>query len=136
MIQREWNILLTTAVVLLFNLISVIEYSLYNFTWFILIVILWIVLPFMFECKIHSVLHKSAITQQVPLLLSKNRKLRVQLGQTNQNWTIEDWQKSVTWSDEFLFLMWHSEGGIRIWCKQHKSMDSSCLLSTVQASTG
>ncbi len=58
---------------------------------------------------------------RVPLLSAKNRTRRIQFTQDHQNWTIEDW-KNVTWSDESRFLLRHSDGRVRIWCKEHKSM--------------
>ncbi len=72
---------------------------------------------------------------RVPLLSAKNRKLRLQFAQDHQNWTIEDW-KNMAWSDESWFLLRHSDGRVRIWRKEHESMDSSCLVSTVQAGGG
>ncbi len=72
---------------------------------------------------------------RVPLLSAKNRKRRLQFAQAHQNWTIEDW-KNVAWSDESLFLLRHSDGRVRIWRKEHKSMDPSCLVSTVQTGGG
>ncbi len=65
----------------------------------------------------------------------KNRKRTLQFTQAHQNWTIEDW-KNVAWSDDSRFLLWHSDGRVRIWCKEHESMDPSCLVSTVQAGGG
>ncbi len=56
---------------------------------------------------------------RVLLLSANNRKLRLQFAQAHQNWTIEDWKK-VTWcEEESWFLLWHSDSGVRIWCKQH-----------------
>ncbi len=72
---------------------------------------------------------------RVPLLSAKNRKLRLQFTQDHQNWTIEDW-KNVAWSDESRFLLQHSDGRVRIWRKEHESIDPSCLGSTVQAGGG
>ncbi len=72
---------------------------------------------------------------RVPLLSAKNRTRRIQFTQTHQNWTIEDW-KNVSWSDESRFLLQHSDVRVRIWCKEHESMDPSCLVSTVQAGAG
>ncbi len=72
---------------------------------------------------------------RVPLLSAKNRKQRLQFAQAQQNWTIEDW-KNVAWSDESRFLLRHSDGRVRIWRKEHESMDPSCLVSTVQAGGG
>ncbi len=72
---------------------------------------------------------------RVPLLSAKNRKQRLQFAQAHQNWTIEDC-KNVAWSDESRFLLRHSDGRVRIWCKEHENMDSSCLVSTVQAGGG
>jgi len=66
----------------------------------------------------------------VPLLSAKNRKRRLQFAQAHQNWTIEDC-KNVAWSDES-----HSDGRVRIWRKEHESMDPSCLVSMVQAGVG
>ncbi len=45
----------------------------------------------------------------LPLLLAKNRKLRLQFTQAHQNWTKEDW-KNVAWSDGSRFLLRHSDG--------------------------
>ncbi len=67
-------------------------------------------------------------------LSAKNRKRRIQFAQAHQNWTIEDW-KNFVWSDESRFLLQHS-GRVRIWCKEHESMDPSCLVSLVQAAGG
>ncbi len=72
---------------------------------------------------------------RVPLLSAKNRKRRLQFAQAHQNWIIEDW-KNVAWSDESRFLHQHSDGWVRIWRKEHESMDPSCLVSTVQAGGG
>ncbi len=71
----------------------------------------------------------------MPLQSAKNRKRRLQFTQVHQNWTIEDW-KNVAWSDESRFLLRHSDGRVRIWPKEHESMDPSCLVSTVQAGGG
>ncbi len=76
----------------------------------------------------------SRTPHRVPLLSAKNRKRRIQFTQDHQNWTIEDC-KNVPWSDESRFLR-HSDGRVRIWCKEHESMDPSCLVSTVQAGGG
>ncbi len=79
--------------------------------------------------------YSSRRPHRVLLLSAKNRKRRLQFTQAHQNWTIEDW-KSVVWSDESRFLLWHSDGRVRIWRKEHESMDSSCLVSTAQAAGG
>ncbi len=71
----------------------------------------------------------------VLLLSAKNRTRRIQFTQAHQNRTIEDW-KNVAWSDESRFLLQHSDGRVRIWRKEHESMDPSCLISTVQAGGG
>jgi len=36
----------------------------------------------------------------------------------------------------WVFLLQHSDGRVRIWRKEHESMDPSCLVSTVQAGGG
>ncbi len=72
---------------------------------------------------------------RVPLLSDKNRKRRLQFTQVHQNRTIEDC-KNVAWSDESRFLLRHSDGRVRVWRKEHESMDPSCLVSTVQAGGG
>ncbi len=66
------------------------------------------------------------------LVSAKNRKQRLQFAQAHQKCTIEDW-KNVAWSNESRFLLRHSDGRVRIWRKEHESMDPSCLVSTVQA---
>ncbi len=72
---------------------------------------------------------------RVPLLSDKNRKRRLQFAQAHQIWTIEDW-KNVAWSDESWFMLRHSDSRVRIWRKEHESMDPSCLVSMVQAAGG
>ncbi len=79
--------------------------------------------------------YSSRRPHRVPLLSAKNRKRRIQFTQAHQNWTIEDW-KNVAWSDESRFLLRHSDDTVRIWRKEHESMDPSCLVSTVQAAGG
>ncbi len=76
--------------------------------------------------------HSSRRPHRVPLQSAKNRKRRLQFTQTHKHWTIEDW-KNVAWSDESWFLLWHSDGRVRICLKVYESMDPSCLVSTVQA---
>ncbi len=78
--------------------------------------------------------YSSRRPHRVPLLSAKNRKQRLQFAQAHQNWTIEDW-KNVA-SDESRFLRRHSDGRVRIWHKEHESMDPSCLVLTVQAFGG
>ncbi len=82
-----------------------------------------------------QMVYSSRRPHRVPLLSAKNRKRRLQFTQAHQNWTIEDW-KNVAWSDESWFLLRHSDGRVRIWCKEHESMNPSCLVSTVQAGGG
>ncbi len=79
--------------------------------------------------------YSSRRPHRVPLQSAKNRKRRLQFAQAHQNWTIEDW-KNVAWSDESRFLLRHSDGRVRIWRKEHESMDPFCLVSTVQAGGG
>ncbi len=79
--------------------------------------------------------YSSRRPHRVPLLSAKNRTRRLQFAQNHQNWTIEDW-KTVAWSDETWFLLQHSDCMVRIWRKEHESMDPSCLVSTVQAGGG
>jgi len=64
-----------------------------------------------------------------------NRKKRLHFARAHQNWTVEDW-KNVAWSVESRFLLRHSDGSFRIWCKQNENMDPSCLVTTVQAGGG
>ncbi len=74
------------------------------------------------ECTTHRTLkqmgYSSRRPHRVTLLSAKNRKRRLQFAQAHQNWTIEDW-KNVAWSDESRFLLRHSDGRVRIWCKEH-----------------
>ncbi len=79
--------------------------------------------------------YSSRRPHRVPLLSAKNRKRRLQFAQAHQNWTIEDW-KNVAWSDESRFLLQHSYSRVRIWRKEHESMDPSCFVSMVQAGGG
>ncbi len=79
--------------------------------------------------------YNSRRLHRVLLLSAKNRKRRLHFAQAHQNWIIEDW-KNVAWSDESRFLLRNSDGRVRIWRKEHESMDPYCLVSTVQAGGG
>ncbi len=79
--------------------------------------------------------YSSRRPHRVPLLSAKNRKQRLQFEQARQNRTIEDW-KNVDRTDDSRLLLLHSDGRVRIWCKEHESMDPTCLVSTVQAGGG
>jgi len=57
----------------------------------------------------------------VSLLSAENRELRLQFTPPHQDWTIGDW-RSADWSDESWFMLQHSDGKVKIWCK-HESMD-------------
>ncbi len=78
--------------------------------------------------------YSSRRPHRVLILSAKNRKRRLQFTQVHQNWTIEDWKNA--WSDESWFLLQYSDGRVRIWRKEHESMDPSFLVSTVQAGGG
>ncbi len=78
---------------------------------------------------------KYTVSGSVWTKMPKNRNRRLQFTQARQNWTIEDW-KNVAWSDESRFLLRHSDGRVRIWCKKHECIDPSCLVSMVQAAGG
>ncbi len=91
------------------------------------------------ECTTHRTLKQMGYSSRrphlVPPLSAKNRKWRLQFTQSHQIWTVEDW-KNVAWSDESRFLLQYSDGRVRIWRKEHESMDPCCLVSTVQAAGG
>ncbi len=74
--------------------------------------------------------YSSRRPHRVPLLSAK-----LQFTQAHQNRTIEDWI-NIAWSDGSRFLLQYSDGRVRIWRKEHESMDPSCLVSTVQAGGG
>ncbi len=79
--------------------------------------------------------YSSRRPHRVLFLSAKNKTQRIQFTQDHQNWTIQDC-KNVAWSDESWFLLLHSDGRVRIWRKEHESMDPSCLVSMVQAGGG
>ncbi len=87
------------------------------------------------ECTTRQTLkqmgYSSRRPHRVPLMSAMNRKQRLQFAQVHQNWTIGDW-KNVAWSDE----SWFSDARVRIWRKEHESMDPSCLVSMVQVGGG
>ncbi len=93
---------------------------------------LWVSRKALYKCN--KLLLLLLRPHRVPLLSAKNRKQGLQFAQNHQNWTIEDW-KNVAWSDESRFMR-HSDGRVRIWHKEHESMDPSCLVSMVQTGGG
>ena len=60
------------------------------------------------ECPIHQTFrwkdYKRSRPCRVPLLLAKNRYLRLQWARAHKDWTAEDW-KNVARSDEARFLL-------------------------------
>ena len=76
--------------------------------------------------------YNSRKPHQVQVQSTKNRNLRLQWTRVHQNWTVEDWKRSLVW------WIWISaeaaDGWFRIWSQRHESMDPTCLFSTV--STG
>ncbi len=76
--------------------------------------------------------YSSRRPHRMPLQSANNRKRRIQFAEAHQNWTIEDC-KNVARTDESRFVLRHSDGWVRIWHKEHESMDPSCLVSTVHA---
>lgn len=51
--------------------------------------------------------------KHVTICYNQGMKLRLKFTQDHQSWTIEDW-KSISWSDESHFQLWHSDGGVRV----------------------
>ncbi len=76
------------------------------------------------ECTKHRTLkqmgYSSRRPHRVPLLSAKNRTRRLQFTQAHES----------------RFLLRHSDGRVRIWRKEHESMDQSCLVLMVQAGGG
>ncbi len=72
----------------------------------------------------------------VPLLSAKNRKQAIiRTGSPKlDNKRLK--KIKIAWSDISQFLLQHSDGRVRIWRKEHESMDPSCLVLMVQASGG
>ncbi len=66
--------------------------------------------------------YSSRRPHRVPLLSAKNMKQETKIHTGSPNWTIEDW-KNIAWSDASRFLLRHSDGRVRIWRKEHESMD-------------
>lgn len=70
-----------------------------------------------------------------PLLSALNKRRRLQFAKEHKHWTVDDW-KRVMWSDESRFQMHRADGRMRIWRKQHESMDPNCIATTLQAGGG
>lgn len=91
------------------------------------------------ECTMHWTLKWMGCNNRrphwVPLLSATIRNTRLQWTQNHQTWTIKDW-KNVIRFEELWFLLQHADGMVRIWHKQHESMDQSYLVSMVQADGG
>ncbi len=63
-------------------------------------------------------------------LLNEDSDMKKKKELLNHNW------KNVAWPDDSRFLLQHSDDRVRIWSKEHESMDPSCLVSMVQAVGG
>ncbi len=81
---------------------------------------------------------KASVTQ---ITTRYNQGMQNTISERTTSWTLKQMataeegnRKNISWSDESRFLLWHWDGRVRIWRKEHESMDPSCLVSTVQAS--
>nr|KAF6324887.1 hypothetical protein mMyoMyo1_008338 [Myotis myotis] len=59
----------------------------------------------------------------------------LQFTQEHKDWTVEHWNK-VMWFNESCFQLHHADGRVRIWRKQHESMQPTCMSTTLQADGG
>ncbi len=66
--------------------------------------------------------YSSRRPHRVPLLSAKNRKRRLQFAQGDYRRL-----ENVAWSDESRFLLRHSDVRVRIWRKEHESMNHTAL---------
>lgn len=66
--------------------------------------------------------------------VSNKQETEATIHLAHQKWEAEG--KNITWFDESRFLLRHSGGWIKIWCKQFKSLDPSCPISKLQAARG
>ena len=83
----------------------------------------------------HRMGYKSRRPVRTPLLSAANKKKRLKFAQAHKDWTVDYW-KQVMWSDESRFQMHHADGRVRVWRKQHESMDPKCIATTLQAGGG
>lgn len=65
-----------------------------------------------------------------PLREEKKTEARI-----HKNWRTAAW-RNIVWVTESQFLWQHLDSRVKIWCKQHGSMDPSSLVSTVQLPCG
>lgn len=79
-------------------------------------------------------LHQQTITLGVTPVSNK-QETEATIHLAHQKWEAEKC-KNITWFDESRFLLRHSGGWIKIWCKQFKSLDPSCPISKLQAASG
>lgn len=70
---------------------------------------------------------------RVQFLSAKNRKLYLLFTHAHQNWTMEH-RENFAWFNESVCC--NICVSVRMCCKQHESMDTSCFLSAVQVGGG
>jgi hypothetical protein len=58
----------------------------------------------------------SQIPYRVPLLSTKNKKVRLQWAKEQKHWTLEN-GKTIAWSDESKFLLFHADERTKVWRK-------------------
>ena len=75
----------------------------------------------------------SCVALRKPLISDANQKKRLQFAREHKDWTLEQWKK-VMWSDESRFILFQSDGRVRVRREADEVMHPSCLVPTVQFS--
>lgn len=78
---------------------------------------------------------KGRIAVQKPLLISQNKKKRLEWARQHENWTTEDWKK-VLWSVESKFQVFGSNRRIFVRRSVEEKMLPQCVVPTVKHEDG
>lgn len=80
-------------------------------------------------CPLEQMGYSSKPSVWAPLLSKGNKKAKLQWTKS-ANWTTDHW-KNIDCSDNSRFLLHHANGRVRIWRKQHGSLDPSSQITSL-----
>lgn len=85
--------------------------------------------------RLHEEGYNGRVARKKPFISKRNMKRRLDWARTHSSWTVDDW-KRVLWTDESKFMLFGSDGIVRVWRKPGEQMNPLCLRKTVKHGGG
>ena len=85
--------------------------------------------------RLHQLGFSARFPARKPLISESNPLRRYYFVQKYKRWSPDMW-KSVIWSDECRFKLFHSDGRIRVWRQKNERFLNECIKTTVNGKVG